>query len=375
MSGKKQPSRMLYYSLDAILQRQAQYNIIFGERSNGKTYAVLKYGVEKYIKTGKQMAILRRFIEDIRGKRGDVLFNALSANGEIERMTKGRYKFIKHINRRFYLAYHDDELNKDICDNVPLAYSFALNEMEHDKSTSYPDITTIMFDEFLTRQVYLKDEFVTFMNVISTIVRNRDDVTIFMLGNTVNKYCPYFEEMGLRHIQQMKQGTIDLYEYGENKLLRVAVEYCQSMSKSKPSNVYFGFDNPKLQMIKGGVWEMAMYPHCPVKYTPNQIILTYFIVFDNNILQCEVVDTGKETFTFIHRKTTPIYDDDNDIIYSMDYSPKPNHVRRLSRPANKWQRKIAEYFALEKVFYQDNEVGEIVRNFVIQSSGDLLKYK
>lgn len=366
---------MLYYSLDAILQRQAQYNIIFGERSNGKTYAVLKYGVEKYIKTGKQMAILRRFIEDIRGKRGDVLFNALSANGEIERMTKGRYKFIKHINRRFYLAYHDEELNKDICDNVPLAYSFALNEMEHDKSTSYPDITTIMFDEFLTRQVYLKDEFVTFMNVISTIVRNRDDVTIFMLGNTVNKYCPYFEEMGLRHIQQMKQGTIDLYEYGENKLLRVAVEYCQSMSKSKPSNVYFGFDNPKLQMIKGGVWEMAMYPHCPVKYTPNQIILTYFIVFDNNILQCEVVDTGKETFTFIHRKTTPIYDDDNDIIYSMDYSPKPNHVRRLSRPANKWQRKIAEYFALEKVFYQDNEVGEIVRNFVIQSSGDLLKYK
>lgn len=375
MSGKKQPSRMLYYSLDAILQRGAQYNIIFGERSNGKTYAVLKYGVEKYVKTGKQIAIVRRFIEDIRGKRGDVLFNALSSNGEIERMTKGRYTFIKHVNRRFYLAYHDDDLNKDICDNTPLGYSFALNEMEHDKSTSYPDITTICFDEFLTRQVYLKDEFVTFMNVISTIVRNRNDVTIFMLGNTVNKYCPYFDEMGLRHIQQMKQGTIDLYEYGADKLLRVAVEYCQSMSKSKPSNVYFGFDNPKLQMIKGGVWEMAMYPHCPVKYTPSQIVLTYFIVFDNNILQCEVVDTGTETFTFIHRKTTPIYDDDNDIIYSMEYSPKPNHVRRLSRPATKWQRKIAEYYALEKVFYQDNEVGEIVRNFVIQSSGDLLKYK
>lgn len=375
MSGKKQMPRILYYSLDSILQRNAQYNIIFGERSNGKTYAVLKYGVENYIRTGKQIALVRRFIEDIRGKRGDVLFNALSANGEIEKMTKGRYTFIKHVNRRFYLAYRDEDLGKDVCDSTPLGYSFALNEMEHDKSTSYPDITTIMFDEFLTRQVYLKDEFVTFMNVISTIVRNRDDVKIFMLGNTVNKYCPYFDEMGLKHIQYQKQGTIDLYEYGEKKLLKVAVEYCHSLNKSKPSNVYFAFDNPKLQMIKGGVWEMAMYPHCPVKYTPKQVVLTYFIIFDGNILQCEVVDTGNETFTFIHRKTTPIYDDDKDIIYSMEYSPKPNHVRRLSRPANKWQRKIAEYYALEKVFYQDNEVGEIVRNFVIQSSGDLLKYK
>ena len=91
MSGKKQIPRILYYSLDSILQRNAQYNIIFGERSNGKTYAVLKYGVENYIRTGKQIALVRRFIEDIRGKRGDVLFNALSANGEIEKMTKGRY--------------------------------------------------------------------------------------------------------------------------------------------------------------------------------------------------------------------------------------------------------------------------------------------
>lgn len=374
MSGKKkQTPRILYYSLDAILQRHAQYNVIIGERSNGKTYAVLKYGIEQYLKTGKQIAIVRRFIEDIRGKRGDVLFNAFSSDGTIEALTKGRYTFIKHINRRFYLAYHDEDLDKDICDNRPLGYSFALNEMEHDKSTSYPDITTILFDEFLTRNPYLRDEFTVWMNVISTIVRNRDDVTIFMLGNTVNKYCPYFDEMGLKHIQYQKQGTIDLYEYGENKLLKVAVEYCNNLNKSKPSNVYFAFDNPKLQMIKGGVWEMALYPHCPIKYTPKQIMLTYFIQFDSNLLQCEVVDTGKETFTFIHRKTTPIYDDDNDIIYSMEYSPKPNHVRRLDKPMTKWQRKITEYFAMDKVFYQDNEVGEIVRNFVLQSSGKQIR--
>lgn len=372
MSGKNR--RILYYSLDDILSRKAQYNVIIGERSNGKTYAVLKHGLENYVKTGKQLAIVRRYVEDIRGKRGSQFFEALNSNNVVSDLTKGRYTFVKHVNRKFYLAYYDEDLNKDILDNRPCAFSFALNEMEHDKSTSYPDVTTIMFDEFLTRDRYLRDEFTVFMNVVSTIVRLRDDVTIFMLANTVNKYSPYFEEMGLRHINQMKQGTIDLYKYGKSKL-KVAVEYCVSLNKSKPSNIYFAFDNPKLQMITGGVWEMSLYPHCPVKYRPDQVILMYFIKFDGNILQCEIVDTGTENFTFIHRKTTPIYDEDNDIIYSMEYDPRPNHVRRLSRPATKWQRKIAEYYATEKVFYQDNEVGEIVRNFVIQTSADLLKTK
>ena len=34
-----------YYSLDRILSKNACYNIIFGERSNGKTYSVLKYAL------------------------------------------------------------------------------------------------------------------------------------------------------------------------------------------------------------------------------------------------------------------------------------------------------------------------------------------
>ena len=38
-----------YYDLNPILKLDADYNIIFGERSNGKTYAVLKYMIEQYV--------------------------------------------------------------------------------------------------------------------------------------------------------------------------------------------------------------------------------------------------------------------------------------------------------------------------------------
>lgn len=50
-----------YYSLNNIKKKDAVYNVIFGERSNGKTYAVLKEGIRHYFETGGQLAIVRRY--------------------------------------------------------------------------------------------------------------------------------------------------------------------------------------------------------------------------------------------------------------------------------------------------------------------------
>ena len=75
-----------FYSLKNILAKKAQYNIIFGERSNGKTYSVLKYGLQKFCETGEQTAIIRRWGDDFKGKRGESMFNALVSNWEVEKL-------------------------------------------------------------------------------------------------------------------------------------------------------------------------------------------------------------------------------------------------------------------------------------------------
>ena len=369
MKNENEKPKIKFYSLTKILKKHAHYNIIFGERSNGKTYAVLKYGIQQYVKDGSQLAIIRRHREDFRGKNAQVMFDSLIANGEVEHITNGEYKKIVYYNSRWYFANYDEDLDKDIRAEKPFAIAFPLTEMERTKSTSYPYIRTILFDEFLTRGYYLPDEFIIFTNLLSTIIRLRDDVKIFMLGNTVNKYCPYFKEMGLNHVPKMEQGTIDVYTYG-NSNLKVAVEYSGSVAKNKPSDLYFAFDNPKLDMIKKGVWEIAIYPHLPYnyKYKPMDILYTYFIVFDDNILQCEIISKNDSIFTFIHRKTTPLQDNDYDIIYTMEFNPKPNYGRCILKPANKYQQKIANFFKNSKVFYQDNEIGEIVRNYLKTSS-------
>lgn len=366
MSKKKKEVHQ-YYQLTDILNKGADYNLIFGERSNGKTYAALSYGIEQFVKTGAQMAYIRRWMEDLRGKRSENLFANHAVNGFIEKVTDGKFNEVFYMGNKWFLSYYDKEKGKRFPDDVPFCYGFSLSAQEHEKSSSYPRVKTIVFDEFLTRQYYLPDEFMLFMNLLSTIIRQRDDVKVFMLGNTVNKYCPYFTEMGLKQVPIMEQGTIDIYKFGEGGAV-VAVEYCSSIVKDKASNKYFCFNNQNLQMITGGKWELAVYPHLPTKYKPKDVLFTYYIKFNDVTLQGNIIQVGNENFTYIHMKTTPIKEEDTALIYSLEMNGKPNYKRRLMSSATYLEQQVARYFAIDKVFYQDNEIGEIVRNYLITSS-------
>lgn len=353
-----------YYHLDHILSFNAKYNVIFGERSSGKTTACLMRAVDKYVESGEQFAYIRRWDIDIRGKNPNNLFNFLSESGYIKEKTKGEYNSVVFRSGCFYLSKFNSEDRTRITAPEPFGFAFALNNMEHDKSSSYPRVKMIVFDEFLTRTTYLVDEFVLFSNVLSTIIRSRNDVTIFMLGNTINKYCPYFKEMGLKNVKKMEQGTIDLYKYG-NSELTVAVEYTgEGITSNQGSDVYFAFDNPKLQMITNGGWELDIYPHCPMKYAPKDIKFKYIIEFDDEMLMAEIIKKNKCIFTFIHRKTTDIKNEDKDIIYTQRYDPRKNWRRLINKPYDKIGDLIWRQFQTESVYYQDNEVGDVIMNYL-----------
>ena len=186
-----------------------------------------------------------------------------------------------------------------------------------------------------------------------------------MLGNTVNRYSPYFTEMGITNVERQEQGTIDVYKYGNGEL-KVALEYTKSTGKSKENNFYFAFDNPKLEMITTGAWELDIYPHCPIKFKPKDIQFTYFIEYNDELFQCEIVSKDNNLFTFIHRKTTPLKYTDYDLIYTFDYVPKINYNRSVFKPRNQLENRIRDFFIFDKVYYQDNEVGDTINNYLIQ---------
>ena len=213
---------------------------------------------------------------------------------------------------------------------------------------------------------YLKDEFIYFTSILSTIIRNRDNVKIFLCANAIPSYNPYIIEMGLTRFKTQEPGKIDIYHYGQSKLV-VAVEHTGTAleTKGKKSDVYFAFDNPKLKMITSGEFMFSIYPHAPFKWIPKEVKFVYFIVFDGEVFQCEIIRHQKQWITYIHEKTTPLKDEDNDLIYSQDIDPRPNHARRILHPVNELQNSVARFFAKEKVFYQDNRVGEQINQYLL----------
>lgn len=364
-----------YYNLSNILKYKADYNVIIGERSNGKTYALLEKAVKDFCDGMErnqiiQTAYIRRWNDDIIGKRIENLFNSIVSNGLISKYSKNKYDRVIFVKGCFYMAREatDDEIKATryrksvVADKTPFCYVFSLSTNEHIKSLSYPYIKNIIFDEFLTRMMYLPNEFVVFMNLLSTLIRDRDNIQIFMLGNTVNKESIYFSEMGISNIDKQKQGTIDLYEFGNDLL--IAVEYCDNVNKSKKSNKYFAFDNPRLQMITSGKWELAIYNHLPIGYKieKKDIAFTFTFSHNNKLATGNVIIKDNDYFLFIHRKTTPYKDG---LIYgdidSVDYLHKSDFITCK----DKISVKILQLFKMRKVYYDSNETGEFIRNYLI----------
>lgn len=363
--------KLKYYDVSRLLKDypEAYYYIVFGERSNGKTYSALKYAIERYYSTGEQFAYIRRFGEDVKRKNLSSLLSAHIENNMIRDMSHGEYTSVVYGSNKFMPCNFDEERNKYVYSPEPIGFAFDLNSMEHYKSLSFPKVTTVIFDEFLSRSGYLSNEFVLFMNTLSTIIRDRNNVKIIMIGNTVNKYCPYFTEMGLTHIKDQKPGSVDVYNYSDTNLT-VVVEYCDPMSKKggKSSDIYFAFDNPQLKMITGGSWEIAIYPHLEKKYRPKDIIQNFFIMFDGETLHGEVVVTDEDYFLFIHPKTTPIKDIDNDIVYTDRPNQQWNYRVGILNQTDRLSRIIAQMIKENRIFYSDNETGEVMRNFLMWST-------
>lgn len=350
-----------YYTLDEILKCNCRYNWIYGERSNGKTYSVKEYILDQYLKTGKQGGLIRRWDLDIRGASGAAIFSDIEMNYGLQNYG---WEGIDYKSRAYWL-YRIDEKDKKVYDKQPFCYAFALTQAEHYKSQSYPNIKTLLFDEAISRDGYLGNEWEAFQSVAATIIRLNNDVKIFMLGNTVSKECPYFEEMYIP-VDDIKKGEIRTIQYKGEEAPKVAVEYCNTGEKNggKKSDIYFNFGANTNNMVINGDWETASYPHCPCSYVSKNIQFTYYIKWKETILQCDIISFSNKDFTFIH-KIDEIKDEENQLIFTNEPNADVNARRRISNPYDNLGKIIWNYFIIDRVFYQNNTVGEFVRNYLM----------
>nr|DAH23810.1 MAG TPA: DNA encapsidation protein [Caudoviricetes sp.] len=170
-----------YYSPQKLLTYNYLWNMVIGERGNGKTYAMKKYFIKDFIKNGHQFVWIRRYETEFDDFKE--FFSDIIANNEFP-----KYELIVN-GKKLY------------CNGKVMGFGIPLSKGITKKSVNYSAVTHICFDEFLiprgSSYHYLKNEVFRLFDLYETIARTRR-VKMFMVANSISQNNPYFREFNVR---------------------------------------------------------------------------------------------------------------------------------------------------------------------------------
>lgn len=251
MSRRKKKICTDYYRLDKINKFDTAYKMIVGERSNGKTYAV-KERIIRYI--AEHLTTNRKFIYMRRKHKHVVRTKMYEVFDDVENIcTSLLGSVVLYSNER---GFYIEEENGCI---QTIGYAISVEDSFDLKGIPYEDVDIIFFDEFVD-YFYMDKETDLFLHLISTIVRDRKDVEVYLVGNTIARACPYFDLFKI-DVKKLKQGSIGIIRFKLGS--SIAIEYCgsrHSKKEGKTSHKYLGIDdNETINMMLYGDFE---YENC-----------------------------------------------------------------------------------------------------------------
>lgn len=195
-----------YYSFEPLLAKDCFINMIISIRGTGKTYVYKKKCIDDFLNFGNQFAWIRR------------------RDYETEKIIKENTLFDTFIDEEGYRE-HIFKIKNEICyiDGKRAGFLITLKGSSRYKSGEYKRVTNIIFDEFIITKLdggtYIYNECNLFMNLLSTLVRGRDEPRVYMLGNYDEVYVPYFQYFNLYPVesQRFSRNGDKLLEFYKNK--------------------------------------------------------------------------------------------------------------------------------------------------------------
>ena len=185
----------IFWDIDRTLTHNALINIIVGNRGGGKSYGAKSRGVKNFINKGEQFGYIRRYKDDLKKPLEQFYKDISQEFPDHECKVEGDkvYIRIKSGNEK------EKWTEKDIA-----GYGFSLSTANNKKSMSYPNVTMLIFDEFLLEegnQRYLPNEVEKLLNLYETVARpgsNHPRVSLWLLGNAISVTNPYFLYFNLK---------------------------------------------------------------------------------------------------------------------------------------------------------------------------------
>lgn len=347
-----------HYNLHEMLKTACQWNGILSERSNGKSFAVMQYCFKDAIEDDREFALIYRMQNEITKADLDDYFTDAGLLKWLKKETGfdgvEADRFSKEL---FFFEYDADgkRLRGKRCGRA-----FAIETQRSKKSKHFDYIYNAIFEEFITDEPYLPNEWVKFNNLLSTIFRKRTDVKVFLLGNTVSRECPYLSEFGV-DIFKIKKNSINVAELrkADGEKIRFAFEWAEA--KTEEAGIFFGKASKE---IVSGEWSADEYPHLFVPLKDTEILYTFYMINNlGNSWKCVLFLHKDKRFVYVYP-----YDRDevqyvvNDVFtdaLTEDLMLKNNY---FIHPKKKIHKRILEIWKAGRFLYSTNLCGTEFNN-------------
>lgn len=265
------PKKKRYYDFNGIYEAGKKCDCenlgIAGQKSNGKTFGALRKGLELYLGItdpaykGRVIRYARRHKETV--KRNNLLSLFRPHLKWIEAVTNGEYDDYTMTGRRFYLCTKDENGRIKKKDKNPFCIVNALSTWENDSGADEGEACLIVYDEAISREKALPNEYDSLMKFRSNCMRDRTDYycPVVLIGNTVTRDCELLEEFGVNlwKLGDEMQGQIQ-YIQNRKGQTNFIFEWCGAVGITEEIREYYDrFENEKTKMITDGVFELGQY--------------------------------------------------------------------------------------------------------------------
>ena len=337
-----------YLSAKKVKKIKANYILLIGERSNGKSYCVKSICIKSAYENKKLFVYLKRYDLEVK----DSLCVAYFADMPVQELTNGEYTTIDVFRKGIYLANIDPETGKAIRgQKIGLCHS--LSGAEHYKSLQFPDVENIIYEEIISQKgEYLYREADQLQHYISSIFRNTRTGKVYMIGNKLSRMCPYYKDWGLTRVPKQKNDSVDFYtmknDNGPDTILAVYL----TASLNTNTGMFFGkaADN----ITKGG-YETEPQPRLPGDVRDYAVLHTVVLQHENVMYLLELLEgIDGYVFWYVQPKTTPIQDDTR--VISKEFSANPLHSFRFRGLSEKEDRAF-QILIKGKVCFSDDLTG------------------
>jgi len=179
-----------YYNYSRLLGYNGTYNVLIGNRGKGKTFGAKKKAIKDGILKGDQTILLRRYKEELATAKVTFFDDIRSEFPGYDFRIQGKVGQWSHVIDR---GFKEREWHTIII-------FVALSQSQNYKGSSFPNVKTIIFDEFIIEKgstPYMPDEVKRFYGFYSTVDRWKDKTRVFFLANSVSIMNPYFIEWNI----------------------------------------------------------------------------------------------------------------------------------------------------------------------------------